>query len=637
MSSTTKKRFWKNLAIVSSIFTFVICALVLLNYIQMNRLDPVNSELINSLVQRLEENPNDAALRDQIREMDLLARKAYFTTQWQIKMGSYLLILGLIVSILSFQVLQAGRQKFESSEQEEDIVGFKKKARRWIATGGISLVVISLLVAYSTHEDLNDRFTQAAEKQIVKQEAQETPAVEEINTVIEEEKKEEVKVAPVVQAEKKKEIVPEKKEAEKQVRPVEEKKKIVQKEETVPKETAPKPKKEEKTEAANYPTKEMMANFPSFRGAAGMGIAYQKNLPVEWDGASGKNVLWKQKVPLHAYNSPVIWGDKLFLSGANADKREVYCYDKNSGQLLWTAQVAQIPNSPAKSPDVTPDTGHAASSVTCDGKAVYAIFANGDVVAIDLNGKQIWGKNLGTPSNHYGHSSSLLVYQDQLIIQFDQKKKAKVISLSTSDGKEKWSTKRKVKVSWSSPVIANLNGKDQLILAADPSVAAYDLQDGKELWKVDCISGEVGPSVAVANGLVFALNEYASLVAIKPGDSPEIVWEAYDYLSDVPSPVASGDHLFIVTSYGAVVCYDSKSGEIKWEKEFENGFYSSPILAEGKVYLIDRKGVMHIFKAASEYQEVGTCALGEISDMTPAFSEGRIYIRGEKNLYCIGK
>ncbi|RKD94553.1 PQQ-binding-like beta-propeller repeat protein [Marinifilum flexuosum] len=623
----TNQFLWRNIAIVAGTFSFIICMLVLVNYIQINRIDPVNTELINSLVQRLEENPNDNQLREQIREMDLLVRKAYFTNQWQVKAGGYLLLLGVIVTAIALQMFYAGKQKLPevTESEQENIVLFKEKAREWIGLGGFGLVAITLLVAFLTHKELGNQFTQAA---LVAQSTPEEKSDVEVVEPIKEEVKEEVKVEKAAEEVKK--------ENEKPAEPVVEDKKeeAVEKKEPEIKKETPAPKV---TGGVSYPTKEMMANFPAFRGAAGQGVSYQKNIPTDWDGASGKNVLWKVQVPIHAYNSPVIWGDKLFLSGANATQREVYCYDRNNGKLLWTAKVEGIAGSPAKSPEVTPDTGHAASTLTTDGKSVFAIFANGDITALDFNGKQKWAKNLGVPHNHYGHSSSLLVYQDKLIVQYDHKKSASLMALSTANGDELWSTKRKVRVSWASPVIAEIGGNTEVILAADPCVASYDVNTGKELWKLDCITGEVGPSVAVGDGIVFALNEYASLVAIKPGANPEILWEAYDYLSDVPSPVISGDNLIIVTSYGAVVCYDAKSGEIRWEQEFGSGFYASPILANGDVYLLDREGVMHIFKADKEYQEIAAPALGEKSDMTPAFADGRVYIRGEKHLYCIGK
>nr|WP_320119791.1 PQQ-binding-like beta-propeller repeat protein [uncultured Marinifilum sp.] len=635
----TNLSLWKGIAIVAATFSFVICMLVLVNYIQINRIDPVNTELINSLVQKLEQSPEDIQLREQIREMDLLVRKAYFTNQWQVRAGAYLLLFGVIVTFIALQMFYAGKQKLPepANQEEENIILLKEKSRKWIVSGGFGLVAITLLFAFITHKELGSRFTNAAilakKEQVesiqeakpekIKKEVIEKKLVEESSDIpsvkkqIKEPEKE-VKIAEVKKEEPKELVTPEKKSGKKADKKV---------------------KTEKKAEVSknDYPTKEMMANFPSFRGPGGNGIAYQKNIPINWDGASGENILWKVPVPVHAYNSPVIWGDKLFMSGANESQREVYCYSTNNGKLLWTAKVEQIPGSPAKSPEVTPDTGHAASTLTTNGKTVFAIFANGDLIALDFEGKKKWAKSLGVPDNHYGYSSSLLIYKEKLIVQYDNKKDAKVIALSTTNGNELWSTKRKVRVSWASPVIVQNGDKIEIILAADPCVASYDAETGKELWKLDCITGEVGPSVAFANGIVYALNEYASLVAIKPGENPEVLWEAYDYLSDVPSPIAYKNNLFIVTSYGAVVCYEAKSGEILWEQEFDNGFYASPILVDEKIFLLDREGVMHIFKADKEYTELGTSALGEKSDMSPAFADGKIFIRGEKNLYCIGK
>jgi len=168
-------------------------------------------------------------------------------------------------------------------------------------------------------------------------------------------------------------------------------------------------------------------------------------------------------------------------------------------------------------------------------------------------------------------------------------------------------------------------------------VASYNPENGKELWKLECISGEVGPSVAYADGIVFSVNEYSKLTAIQVDDNPKILWEDTEYLSDVPSPVATEKFLFLATSYGTVVCYDAKTGNKYWFKEFGNTIYSSPILAEGKIYLMDSKGVMHIFKADKNFSIIGEPQLGEGSFCTPAFKDGKILIRGNKNLYCIGK
>ncbi len=377
-------------------------------------------------------------------------------------------------------------------------------------------------------------------------------------------------------------------------------------------------------------------NFPSFRGSEGMGISYQKNVPTTWDGASNQNILWKVKIPLPGFNSPIVWGDKLFVTGANSSAKEVYCYNKNTGEIIWTKSVKNIPGSPAKAPNVTDDTGMAAPTAATDGKNVYAIFADGDIIALDMGGNQVWAKNLGVPQNHYGHSSSLLVYGDKLIIQYDHGKSAKVMALATATGAEVWSTVRKVRISWASPVIVHRGNQTEVILIADPNIAAYDINTGAELWSIKCIYGEVGPSVAYADGIVFGLNEYASLVAISGGNEPAVLWEGFDYLSDVPSPIATKDFLIVVTSYGVVVCHNAKTGEIYWEHEFDNGFYASPVLVGKHVYLVDREGIMHIFEIGTEYKMIAESPLGERVDTSPAFADGQVFIRAEDHLFCIG-
>ncbi|MCF8367077.1 MAG: PQQ-like beta-propeller repeat protein, partial [Bacteroidales bacterium] len=209
--------------------------------------------------------------------------------------------------------------------------------------------------------------------------------------------------------------------------------------------------------------------------------------------------------------------------------------------------------------------------------------------------------------------------------------------LSVDDGETVWETDRDVKISWASPVIASTPQGPQLILAADPFVISYNPDNGEEIWKLKCLSGEVGPSVAVGGNMVFALNEYASLVGISVDGEPKVIWEDFDYLSDVPSPVATDKYLIVSTSYGVIACHEIQTGEKLWEAEFDNSIYSSPQITEGKVYLIDKKGITHIFKADKDYLSIAELPLGEGSVCTPAFSDGRIYIRGEKHLFCIGE
>lgn len=622
MNQTLKKyienvRLWRGVAIVAGVYSFIFCILIIANFTQINRVDPVNTKVINALVERLKENPNDNQLREEIRELDLLARKAYFTNQWQIRNGGYMLMLGVLVLIIAMQFIRLATKELPvvSTESSDKLLYTQKTARLWVSIGGGTLVIVALVFAFLTQNQLKSTFENAAIASNTEDKGKkELPMVQEKTEVAKTDtaKVEVLKSTEVVKSENSE--TPTQKEA-----PTQQAVKQV-------------------AASGDYPSNnELKNNFPNFRGFGGNGNAYQKNIPTSWDGTTGQNILWKAAIPLHGYNSPIIWGDKIFVAGANATKREVYCYDRHSGKLLWTANADNITGSPAAAPKVQGDTGHSAPTISTDGRRVYAIFANGDILAVDMNGNRVWAKNLGVPQNHYGHSSSLITYKGLVIVEFDSRTNARVMAMNSSTGDEVWSTPRKVKISWASPILVNTGSRDELMLVAEPSVASYDPATGKQLWSIDCISGEVGPSLVYADGVVFALNEYASLTAIKVGDTPEKLWENSDYLSDVPSPVATDKYLFVVTSYGTVVCYDAKNGTSYWTKEFAEGFYSSPIIAEGNIYLLDKMGVMHIFKADKVFTSVGEAKLGEKSVCTPAFANGRIYIRGDKNLYCIGK
>jgi outer membrane protein assembly factor BamB len=347
-------------------------------------------------------------------------------------------------------------------------------------------------------------------------------------------------------------------------------------------------------------------------------------------------MLWKVALPKPGFNSPIIWGDKLFLSGADKEVREVYCLDKNTGKILWTKRADNIQGSPATTPKVTEDTGLAAPTLTTDGTRVVAIFANGDIICFDFDGNRIWARNLGLPDNHYGHSSSLITWNGKVFVQFDTNKGGKIMALNITDGITVWETARASKISWASPVLAEFGGKKQLVLTADPIVAGYDVETGQELWKVECMMGEVGPSVTFGSGLVFAANEYARLAAIDPV-SASIKWENDEYLPEVSSLVCADGMVFIATSYGIFVCYDALTGEKQWEDDCGTSFYSSPVVADKKIYALDTKGVMHIYALNRTKTIVGTPKLGEEGFSTPAFADGQIFIRGTQHLFCFGK
>jgi len=415
----------------------------------------------------------------------------------------------------------------------------------------------------------------------------------------------------------------------------------------------------------SYPSMEEIGkNWPRFRGPGGLGVSAYTNVPVSWNGKTGEGILWKSKVPLAGYNSPVIWGGRVFLSGADGNNCEVYCFDAFSGKLLWTGPVLNVVQGGAKRPLELSESGagFASSSVVTDGRLVCAIFATGDVGCFDMEGKNLWTRNLGTPDSAYGYASSLEIYRNLLLIQYDQgsaeDQKSKLIALNTFSGQTVWETRRPVPNSWASPIVAEIGNQYQVITCGDPWVIAYNPNNGTEVWRAKCIGGEVAPSPIYAGGqgdrlkagsiepasggLVLTVEPYTKLVAIRPdgqGDvtKTHIAWSIEDNAPDICCPVSDGELVFLLTSEGTLFCYKLADGTKLWEKDLKENFRASPSLVGNRLYLLSEKGIMFILEVGTECKELARCELGEDCFASPAFADGRIYIRGLKNLYCIGK
>ena len=264
--------------------------------------------------------------------------------------------------------------------------------------------------------------------------------------------------------------------------------------------------------------------------AGRLGISAYTNVPETWDAKSGKGIVWKTPVPLPGNNSPVVWGKRVFLSGADQRRREVYCFDADSGKLLWQQAVPGTPQSTAQPPKVNDDTGYAASTTATDGRRVFAIFANGDLAAFDFSGKLAWSKSLGLPENSYGHASSLATYKNLLLVQFDQGSsrapKSKLLAFDSATGKIVWQVARPVPNSWSTPIVIRHADRDQVITAADPWVIAYNPADGAEIWRAKCLKTDIGPSPVFADGQVFVANDNCVLSAIRADGHGDVTGHA---------------------------------------------------------------------------------------------------------------
>ena len=348
--------------------------------------------------------------------------------------------------------------------------------------------------------------------------------------------------------------------------------------------------------------------------------------------------MWKTPLPRKGYNSPIVVDKKVFLSCADEDVREILCINADTGEVIWRKAAGIIPGAPEAIPEIMAETTYAASTMATDGQYVFAIFGTGAVVCFDLEGVRKWARYVGPFENDFGHGSSLITYKGLLYLQLDDQSRSRLLALSTESGKTVWETARDGSVSWSTPVIANsTNGIAQLLLNGNPTVMGYDPQTGEERWRFDCMGGEVATSPAYINGTAFFTTEYHQLVAINTAAPVEQVWEADGDLPDVASPLAHEQYIFLGSSSAVLSCYDSSTGELLWYADTPEGFYCSPVLVGDHVYIVDKEGRTFIFEAASEYKLLASPELKEMVSCTPAYVEGRIYIRGDKHLFCIGE
>lgn len=391
---------------------------------------------------------------------------------------------------------------------------------------------------------------------------------------------------------------------------------------------------------------ELKRNWPRFRGPGGNGVSEATNVPTSWDPKSNAGIAWKTPVPAPGFNSPVIWLDHFYFSGGDSAKRELFCYDCATGRMLWRQAVSNLPGSPAKAPEIPETTGYAASSVATDGRRVYVIFATGDIAAFAFDGKLVWAKSFGPLKNPYGHATSLLTWQDRLILLLDQGEnedgKSKLYALDGRTGQVVWQTPRKVGSSWATPVTFDSAGQPQVVALAIPWAISYRLTDGQELWRVECLSGEVTPSPIFADGLVFVPSPSEKLLAIRPdghGDvtKTHVAWSTEENVPDVTSPVSNGELTFALTTPGLLSCFDAKDGKKLWEHDFEMECHSSPGIAGNHLYLFGQKGTAVVTEVGREFKELFRTEMPDVFHASPAFSENMIIMRGTTNLWGLAK
>ncbi len=585
-----KRNVYRNIALVTVLFALVLLVMMGVSWVQMRQVTPLQTEVMETLKQFNESNTENAELAEQIRQLDLLSRKAYFTQETHLKVGAWILCAMAVVIGLSLRMYFKDTKNLPEKELDPiDEWMIKCNARRYIGYGMLGIGCLVLVFAVFTSGTLRGwingmRDTLAANDSVS---ADTTSTALMSGTTVADTQK--VDSALVAKAEE---------------------------------------------PADTFPVPKLTSN--AFRGNNSSGHSSARNIPTSWNLKNGKNILWQKAIPKHGYNSPVINGRNIFLTGADKKSRELYCFDLWTGELRWTVKADGISGSPSSMPNVTADTGLAASTVATNGKQVCAIFATGDVICADMDGKRLWAKNLGVPENHYGFASSLLMYGNELIIQYDNNSNAKLIALSTVNGNQLWSKSRKDKIAWSSPIIAKASGQQAVIVMGNPAITAYSVSNGSELWRVECMSGEVGSSPCASNGIIFGASEYATCIAINAATG-EKLWEAGDCLPECSSPVATKDMLYVATSYGAVCAYNAKDGTVVKQHELSTPFYSSPVIADGKIWLFSNSGKCYVFSTGKDFKLITSFETGEKTFATPAFTDGMMVVRTDKSLYVVKK
>jgi len=568
------------ISLIAGIFTLVVAITMIFSLLQLKTIDPLDNPVLLELKEQYDRDPDNANLAEQIRAMDLMARKAYFATRRQIEIGSYLLLAGAVVFIFCQRLITGEEKVIPSVPGEKPDPLLKQKRGRQLLLISASVITAGAIVSsFLLRNNL-------PEIRISKQGN---------------------KIVSGLFTNKKR---------------------------------ASGSSSEQGGKNYSIPAEDFIPhefNFPFFRGQDGRGIAGGSGYPTEWDGVQGTNIKWKLKIPKYGKSSPIIWGDKLFITGAEGTVGEVYCIDKNSGGILWSVPSTGIEGEPEELPEMDMEAGLAVSTAATNGKAVCAIFANGNLICLDMDGNKMWALNVGALDNVYGYSCSLIIHENTLIVQHDSNERLSMMGFNINTGEMIWETPRRGHPVWSSPVLATFNDKPQVIINGNPDVTSFDAVTGEELWSVECLTGDVAPSLAVNSTMVYANTDYARLAAIKPGPGASIVWEDNYYTSDVSSPVANNSYLFIATGYGDVACYDAQKGDTLWTHYFMEQYFASPIIADDMVYLLDRRGTTNIIKAAGIFELISVSFLGEPSDCTPAFSDKKIYIRGIENLYCISQ
>jgi outer membrane protein assembly factor BamB len=417
------------------------------------------------------------------------------------------------------------------------------------------------------------------------------------------------------------------------------------------------------------------ARWPGWRGANGQGIAVGANVPLEW--SETKNVLWKTEIPGRGHSSPIVWGDRIFVTTAvegdvvpgvkpmrhfepdgtefrhpdavGDDRKHIFkvlALETAGGRVLWERTAWE---------GVPSDSRHkkasfASPTAATDGERVYAYFGTEGLYAYDFAGTLAWKFDPGLVRGFsVGIGTSPVLYKDLVILLCDEDNgdKSYLVGLDRKTGREIWRTARKVELSWATPVVVAAGGHDELVTSGNEAIIAYDPASGRELWRMKGLESNAVTTPVIGDGVVVISSGYPNkvTVAVKPGGSgdvtntPNVLWRYDKGSAYVPSPVLYDGLVYLMTDKGLVTALDAKTGAVKYEggrPPVPASFMASALAVDGRLLLMSQDGDTFVVKAGPEFTVERTNPLGEPIDASAAVAGGRLYIRGERHLFAIG-
>lgn len=397
------------------------------------------------------------------------------------------------------------------------------------------------------------------------------------------------------------------------------------------------------------------SDWPCWRGPDGLGVTAESNLPVQW--SKDQNVSWKTPLSGKGASSPIIWGDRVYLTMQTDDAAlHVLALDRRSGKAVWDREIGRG-NLPANKLH-----NMASPSPVSDGEHVWVVFGTGDIACLDTDGKIVWQRNFvkdyGPIKTNHGYGSSPMIENGKLFVVCMHQGPSYVLALDARTGKNLWKKDRNLESegeaqdSYSTPIFLRVGGRTQLVMEGAESINAYDPATGDELWsrnrlKVPHPYGRTIAGPTAGEGVVIAVasgfQNRGYTLALKGDGKGKLsdtdqLWKVEKFSADCPTPVIYQGNLFFIRDDGMASCVDLKTGEPKWQQRlFSANVKVSPVAGDGKIYFLNGQGNCYVVKASNKLEVLSTNQLNEATLSTPAISRHQIFLRTDGNLYCVGK